>query len=52
MNRRIRTARDLEDFVDGVPLLAVVGSASVHPNGGWWRRIRLPRRRSDEALAA
>jgi uncharacterized protein involved in exopolysaccharide biosynthesis len=52
MNRRIRTARDLEDFVDGVPLLAVVGSASVHPNGGWWRRIRLPRRRSEEALAA
>jgi hypothetical protein len=52
MNRRIRTARDLEDFVDGVPLLAVVSSASAHESSGWWKWIKLPRRHREEALAA
>jgi uncharacterized protein involved in exopolysaccharide biosynthesis len=52
LNRRIRTARDLQDFVEGVPLLAVVSSASVHQNSGWWKWIKLPRRRREEALAA
>lgn len=52
LNRRIRTARDLQDFVEGVPLLAVVSSASAHQKSGWWKRIKLPRRRREEAMAA
>ena len=52
LNRRIRTARDLQDFLEGVPLLAVVSSASPHQNSGWWKRIKLQRRRREEALAA
>ena len=52
LSRRIRTARDLQDLIDGVPLLAVVGPATVNENGGWWKRIKLPGRRREEAMAA
>jgi len=35
LNRRIRTPRDIEDLLEGVPLLAVVAPTSSKPNKGW-----------------
>jgi uncharacterized protein involved in exopolysaccharide biosynthesis len=53
LNRRIRTARDLQDLIDGVPLLGVVGSGGRSQDAtSWWKRILLPRGRHEEALAA
>jgi uncharacterized protein involved in exopolysaccharide biosynthesis len=52
LNRRIRTARDLQDVNEGIPLLAVVGSATAPGNKRWLKLAGLRRRRRPEALAA
>ena len=57
LNRRVRLSRDLEDAVEGVPLLAVIGSKQAAPEKGTWfggvrRRLFSSGVNADEAVAA
>lgn len=51
LNRRIRTPRDVEDLLEGIPLLAVIAPASSRPNKGWLKALRTSRS-AEESLVA
>lgn len=51
LNRRIRTPRDVEDVLEGIPLLAVIAQPSSRPRKPWLRAIR-PVHPSEESLVA
>lgn len=51
LNRRLRTARDLQDVVAGAPLLAVIGPAG-RAKRSWWKSVIRRQPEPEEAMAA